>query len=200
MSYNVYVKTDASGYIVAINSDAFMTDTTGWVLIDTGDDIEYMHAQNYYLDEPLTTDIGVHNYKLVDGAVVHCTEAELAEEEEAIKHMSDITSFETEYGSAAEPVLVDLPDTQYYAVRTLGSSVGTIFAELSGDAYSADDPHFSLAVSGSECSTYLRPVPTSKKLAFIEGRGIVYCSNSREALKEALMLRFGCQGNRRAST
>lgn len=192
--YKVYVMTNSSSVITAINSRAFLADTSGWTDIDEGSGDKYHHAQNNYLDEPLLTETGAHNYKLVDGAVVHRTEAEITEEEEAIKHMSDIESFQVCEGSDG-PEVYTLPDKKYYAVRSIGSSVGTVISELSGDAYSADDPHMSFSSSESDCSGYLGEIPASKKIAVTIGRATIYCSDSREALKEALLLHFGWQGN-----
>ena len=34
--YIVYVKTNSNGYITAVNSSAFLTDTTDWIEIDSG--------------------------------------------------------------------------------------------------------------------------------------------------------------------
>lgn len=45
----VYAKADEDGRVIAINSDAFLTDTTGWVEIDHGTGDKYHHAQGNYL-------------------------------------------------------------------------------------------------------------------------------------------------------
>ena len=67
--------------VTDINSNAFLTDTTGWVQIDEGDGDRYMHAQGNYLPKPLTDEQGRYRYKLVDGAVVERTPEELAADE-----------------------------------------------------------------------------------------------------------------------
>ena len=74
---NVYVLCDAQSRITAINSDAFLPDTTGWVQIDEGDGDRYMHAQGNYLPHPLCDMQGRYRYKLVDGAVVERMPEEL---------------------------------------------------------------------------------------------------------------------------
>lgn len=61
-TYKVYVKTDAGGTITAVNSSAFLSDTTGWTEIDEGTGDRYHHAQGHYLDDPLVDEHGI--YKL----------------------------------------------------------------------------------------------------------------------------------------
>lgn len=76
--YKVFVKVDISGIIDAINSDAFLTDTTGWTLIDEGDGDSYHHAQGNYLKKSLMTMRGIYQYKLADGKVVERSDKEIA--------------------------------------------------------------------------------------------------------------------------
>ena len=73
----VYAKADEDGRVIAINSDAFLTDTIGWIEIDHGAGDKYHHAQGNYLTGPLMDWRGVYRYKLVDGAVVERTQAEM---------------------------------------------------------------------------------------------------------------------------
>jgi hypothetical protein len=80
MEYKVYVKTK-DNYIVAVDSSAFLTDTTGWTEIDSGYGDKYHHAQGNYFPESIKTDGGAYRYKLVDGKVVECTAEEIAEQE-----------------------------------------------------------------------------------------------------------------------
>ena len=82
--YIVYVKTNSSGYITAVNSSAFLTDTTGWVEVDRGYGDKYHHAQGNYFPLPIITDYGAYRYKLVDGKPVECTAEEIAQQEEAL--------------------------------------------------------------------------------------------------------------------
>ena len=81
--YIVYVKPNDSGYITAVNSSAFMTDTTGWTEIDSGYGDKYHHAQGNYFPEPIYTDGGAYRYKLVDGVPVECSAEEIVEQEES---------------------------------------------------------------------------------------------------------------------
>jgi hypothetical protein len=75
--YEVYVQTDAQGRVTAVNSSAFLTDTTGWTKIDEGEGDAYHHAQGNYLDGGLTEQHGIPRYKLVEGEAVARTQAEL---------------------------------------------------------------------------------------------------------------------------
>lgn len=83
--YIVYVKTNDPGYITAVNSSAFLTDTTDWVKIDSGYGDKYHHAQGNYFPKPIITNGGAYRYKLVDGKAVECTPEEIREQEEANK-------------------------------------------------------------------------------------------------------------------
>lgn len=74
----VYVKTNQSLHIIAINSSAFLRDTAGWTAIDEGAGNKYAHAQTMYLDGGLYTDGGNPRYKLVDGKPVLRSEEEIA--------------------------------------------------------------------------------------------------------------------------
>lgn len=75
--YGVYVKTDDTGRITAINSDAFVIDLTGWTKIDEGYGDRHHHAQGNYLDGPLYDERGICRYKLADGAVAPRTQEEM---------------------------------------------------------------------------------------------------------------------------
>lgn len=83
--YAVYVRTDPAGYITAVNSSAFVTDTEGWTEIDRGFGDRYAHAQGNYFPKPILTDRGVCRYKLVEGKSVECTPEEISAQEEARK-------------------------------------------------------------------------------------------------------------------
>lgn len=76
----VYVKTDAQGRVVDINSDAYLPDPAGWTQVDEGDGDRYRHAQANYLPGPLTDAQGRYRYKLDEGDVVERTAEELAAE------------------------------------------------------------------------------------------------------------------------
>ena len=60
--YIVYVKPNSNGYITAVNSSAFLTDSTGWVEIDRGYGDKYHHAQGNFFLEPIITDGGAYRY------------------------------------------------------------------------------------------------------------------------------------------
>lgn len=81
----VYVKHNETSYITAVNSSAFLTDTTEWVEIDRGTGDRFHHAQGNYFPESIMTMGGAYRYKLVDGKVVECTPEEIARQEEANK-------------------------------------------------------------------------------------------------------------------
>ena len=75
--YKVLVHVDESGRVVAINSSAFLPDTTGWTEIDSGYGDKYHHAQGNYFDKPLCNERGIYRYKLVDDKPVERTQEEM---------------------------------------------------------------------------------------------------------------------------
>ncbi len=79
-TYKVYVQTNGSDNITAVNSDAFLTDATGWTQIDEGIGDKYHHAQGNYFPQPITTDKGIYRYKLANGAVIEKTAGEIEAE------------------------------------------------------------------------------------------------------------------------
>ena len=83
--YIVYVKPNSNGYITAVNSSAFLPDTTGWTEIDHGYGDKYHHAQGNYFPEPIYTEVGAYRYKLIDGKPVACTPEEIAAQEDALR-------------------------------------------------------------------------------------------------------------------
>ena len=85
MEYIVYVKTNESGYITAVNSSAFLTDTTEWVEIDRGFGDKHHHAQGNYMPKPIITEAGAYRYKLIGGRVSECSASEILEQEAAAK-------------------------------------------------------------------------------------------------------------------
>ena len=74
----VFVKTDHENRVTAVNSEIFISDTTGWTEIDRGDGDRYVHAQGNYLPKPLTDENGVYRYKYADGIVSERTAEEMA--------------------------------------------------------------------------------------------------------------------------
>ena len=75
--YIVYVKPDEQNRIQAVNSSAFLSDTDGWIEIDSGYGDKYHHAQGNYFPKPLYDDRGIMQYKLVDGEPVERTQEEM---------------------------------------------------------------------------------------------------------------------------
>ena len=82
--YKVYVQTDTQGRIVVVNSDAFLSDITGWTQIDDGDGDKFHHAQGNYFPQSIMTVEGVYRYKLVDDEVVERTTEEIRADIDAI--------------------------------------------------------------------------------------------------------------------
>lgn len=83
--YKVYAKVDEKGRIIAINSDAFLSNMEGWTLIDEGEGDRYHHAQGNYFAETLMNDVGTLRYKLEEGKVIARTASEMAEDEVAVQ-------------------------------------------------------------------------------------------------------------------
>lgn len=108
--YIVYVKTNSEGYITAVNSSAFLTDTAGWVEIDSGYGDKYHHAQGNYFPESIFTDGGAYRYKLVDSKVMKCTEEEILTQEEANKPIPVITTEERVEALEAAVTMLCMPD------------------------------------------------------------------------------------------
>ena len=69
--YIVYVKTNDSGHIAAVNSSAFLPDTTGWTEIDRGYADKYHHAQGNYFPQPIIAMGGAYRYKLIDSCLLY---------------------------------------------------------------------------------------------------------------------------------
>lgn len=90
--FKVYIKLDENNNIIEINSNVFINDLSGrvendlagWVEIDSGADMKYLHAQNNYFDKPIITEYGVYRYQYVDGIVNELTDEEITELETVI--------------------------------------------------------------------------------------------------------------------
>lgn len=79
----VYIKIISDNLITAVNSSAFLSDTTGWIFIDEGEGDRYTHAQGNYFPLPIVTDGGAYRYKYVDGQCIERTAEEIAEDEQS---------------------------------------------------------------------------------------------------------------------
>lgn len=75
--YIVYIKADDRNRIAAINSSAFLTDTSGWTEIDNGFGDKFYHAQGNYFNDTIMDDRGIYRYKLADGKPVERTQEEM---------------------------------------------------------------------------------------------------------------------------
>ena len=74
--YKVYIKTDSENCITEITSGEFISDTAGYTVIDEGEGDKFHHAQNNYLEKPISDENGAFNYKLENGGAVLRTKAE----------------------------------------------------------------------------------------------------------------------------
>lgn len=66
--YHVLIATDDENRITAVNSDAFVTDGTGWLDIDQGTGDQYHHAQGNYFPLPIMDERGICRYAYVPDA------------------------------------------------------------------------------------------------------------------------------------
>lgn len=87
--YSVYVKTDETGRIVAVNSDAFLSSLDGLVKIAEGYGDKYHHAQGNFFSLPLMDENGVFRYKLENGQPIERTEEEMAADVQELPPASD---------------------------------------------------------------------------------------------------------------
>lgn len=114
----VYAKPNENGYITAVNSSAFLTDTTGWVEIDRGSGDCFYHAQNNYFPESITMDSGAYRYKLADEGNKKWREAtpeEIAQQEKALEEQNK---------PVAEPTVWDELDAAYQSGYAEGYQEG----------------------------------------------------------------------------
>ena len=73
----VFIKTDDKNRVTAVNSEIFISDTTGWTEIDRGDGDRYVHAQGNYFPKSLTISEGYYRYKYDNGNVIERSEDEI---------------------------------------------------------------------------------------------------------------------------
>ncbi len=112
--YKVYVKLDTQNRITAINSSAFLADTTDWIKIDEGLGDKYHHAQNNYLFKPLIDENGIYNYKYIDGNIVLRTSEDKAPELAKINAVHEISELKNK-----------LAETDYIAAKIAEGSATT---------------------------------------------------------------------------
>ena len=59
----VYAKVNSNNEIIEVGSSIFITDTIGWIEIDSGFGDKYAHSQSQYFNKPLMNENGTFNYK-----------------------------------------------------------------------------------------------------------------------------------------
>lgn len=102
----VFALVQNNGCIAAVNSDAFLTDTTGWTELDAGEGDRYVHAQAHYLPGSLRDDAGRFRYKLVDGAVAERTDSKLNDDLEQRKtEPTDIETLKIRQSASEDAIL-----------------------------------------------------------------------------------------------
>jgi hypothetical protein len=72
----VYCKIDGNNNIVEIQSEMFIKDKNGWILIASGDGDKYSHADSMYLEKGLTDIQGRFNYKLLGNSVIELQDSD----------------------------------------------------------------------------------------------------------------------------
>lgn len=72
----VFIKVDKNNIVRDINSSIFLNNTKNYICIDEGFGDKYSHAQNYYLERPLTDLKNRYNYKYIDNKITELTEEE----------------------------------------------------------------------------------------------------------------------------
>lgn len=78
--YKVYIKVNEYGVVTAINSSAFLSDTTGWIEVDEGYGDKFHHAQGNYLLTALMNENGIYLYEYKDGTVKIRSDSDIQEE------------------------------------------------------------------------------------------------------------------------
>lgn len=92
ITYKVYIQTDDSNRVTAINSSAFLSDLTGWIEVDEGTGDKYHHAQGHYLPQGLMTEDGIYQYKYVNSTVQERTADEIQADRDAMPPAPQVMS------------------------------------------------------------------------------------------------------------
>ena len=74
----VFIKTDSKNRITAVDSEIFISDTSGWMEIDRGDGDKFAHAQGNYFPKPIMNEKGIYRYKFENGEISERSEDEMA--------------------------------------------------------------------------------------------------------------------------
>lgn len=104
--YIVYVRVNEVGYIIEINSSAFISDTAGWIEIDSGYGDKHHHAQGNYFPQPLYDIRGCANYKLENNIPVERSDEE--KEAEIANRPAPMSSYNDRVAALEEAMLVML--------------------------------------------------------------------------------------------
>ena len=79
--YKVYIAiNNKNNQIIAIESDAFLADTSNRIFIDEGVGEKYLYAQNQYLPKSLANQEGMFRYLYVDNNIIERSEEEMQAE------------------------------------------------------------------------------------------------------------------------
>ena len=74
----VFIKTDSKNRITAVDSEIFISDTSGWMEIDRGDGDKFAHAQGNYFPKPIMNENGIYRYKFENGEISERSADEMA--------------------------------------------------------------------------------------------------------------------------
>ena len=130
MDYIVYIKIDENNLVTEINSSAFVSNTSGWIEIDSGIGDKYRLAQGNYLPKSIVDDNDVYRYKYVDGAVCERSADEMAADSSADTpvHPTDherleaLESLFSEIGSLS--LLSGIKMSQFYELQVKLGKIG----------------------------------------------------------------------------
>ena len=74
----VFIKTDSKNRITAVDSEIFISDTSGWMEIDKCDGDKCSHAQGNYFPKHVMDENGVYRYKFENGEISERSADEMA--------------------------------------------------------------------------------------------------------------------------
>lgn len=121
----VYVRTDSKNNIIAISSSNYLNDVSGWIQIDSGVGDKYVHADNYYLPEPIMAneDPPIPRYKLVDGTPEERSEEEIKQDRDSMPDPPEPSGDLEERVAALEQAQAEIWSAQAAAIREGVNSV-----------------------------------------------------------------------------
>lgn len=117
----VYVKTDAIGNVVAVNSRIFIKEIKDWIEIDEGVGDRYAHAQGNYFEKALMNENGIYLYLYENGSVREKNSEEIQSEISAIPAMP--------------PTEIELLRKQLKAITDRNDFIEDCMAELAMEIY-----------------------------------------------------------------